>query len=64
MSLRYPIFRSLDKSDVCYQERCKEELFYPLTTAYQGQPPEQVMALSLSLVLIATAILAVTRPWG
>lgn len=56
--------RTADLSGICHRDVCKEELFFPLTKAYQGEPHEKTVALSLILIFLALVIFAVTRPWG
>lgn len=56
--------RTVDQSGICYRDVCKEELFFPLTTAYQGESREKTLALSLLLIFLALVTYAVTRPWG
>ncbi|KAM7446326.1 Tectonic-2 [Porites harrisoni] len=56
--------RSVDQTGICYRDVCKEELFLPLTEAYQGEPREKSLALSLFLIFLALVTFAVTRPWG
>ena len=57
-------FRTADQSGICYRDVCKEELFFPLTEAYQGEPREKTLALSLFLIFLALITFAVTKPWG
>lgn len=56
--------RTADLSGICHRDVCKEELFFPLTKAYQGEPHEKTVALFLILIFLALVIFAVTRPWG
>lgn len=56
--------RSVDQTGICYRDVCKEELFFPLTEAYQGEPREKTLALSLFLIFLALVTFAVTKPWG
>ncbi|KAK3739316.1 hypothetical protein QZH41_017889 [Actinostola sp. cb2023] len=56
--------RSLDQSGICYEDVCKEELFYPLSPAYQGEPKDKVMAYFLLLLFLALVTFSFTRPWG
>ncbi|XP_048583179.1 uncharacterized protein LOC116612443 [Nematostella vectensis] len=56
--------KSLDQSGLCREDVCKEELFYPLSPAYQGEAKEKVVAFSLSLIFMALVTFAFTRPWG
>jgi len=56
--------RTADLSGICHRDVCKEELFFPLTKAYQGEPHEKTVALSLILIFLALVIYAVIRPWG
>ncbi|PFX31452.1 Tectonic-2 [Stylophora pistillata] len=59
-----PVKRTVDLSGICYREVCKEELFFPLTEAYQGEPRDKAIALSLFLIFLALVTFAVTKPWG
>lgn len=54
----------MDLSGICYRDVCKEELFFPLTEAYQGEPRDKAIALSLFLIFLALVTFAVTKPWG
>lgn len=56
--------RTADQTGICYRDVCKEELFFPLTKAYQGEPREKTLALSLFLIFLALVTFAVTKPWG
>jgi len=56
--------RTADQTGICYRDVCKEELFFPLTEAYQGEPREKTLALSLFLIFLALVTFAVTKPWG
>lgn len=56
--------RTADQSGICYRDVCKEELFFPLTEAYQGEPREKALTLSLFLMFLALVTFAVTKPWG
>lgn len=56
--------RTADQTGICYRDVCKEELFFPLTEAYQGEPREKALALSLFLIFLALVTFAVTKPWG
>ena len=58
------ILRTADQSGICYRDVCKEELFLPLTEAYQGEPRDKALALSLFLIFLALVTFAVTKPWG
>ena len=55
--------RTADQSGICYRDVCKEELFLPLTEAYQGER-DKALALSLFLIFLALVTFAVTKPWG
>ena len=54
----------MDLSGLCYRDVCKEELFFPLTEAYQGEPRDKAIVLSLFLIFLALVTFAVTKPWG
>lgn len=58
------LLRTVDLSGICYRDVCKEELFFPLTEAYQGEPRDKAIALSLFLIFLALVTFAVTKPWG
>lgn len=56
--------RTADQSGICYRDVCRGELFLVLTEAYQGEPRDKALALSLFLIFLALVIFAVTKPWG
>ena len=58
------LLRTVDFSGLCNRDVCKEELFFPLTEAYQGEPRDKAIALSLFLIFLALVTFAVTKPWG
>lgn len=64
MSFFSTLPRTVDLSGICYRDVCKEELFFPLTEAYQGEPRDKAIALSLFLIFLALVTFAVTKPWG
>ncbi|XP_041455562.1 mucin-17-like isoform X1 [Lytechinus variegatus] len=50
--------------DLCKQDGCLAELFYPLTEGFDGDTYQYSIAVSLVLVIITTAYFIVTSPWA
>ncbi|XP_071489486.1 uncharacterized protein [Diadema antillarum] len=48
--------------DLCQQDACLSELFYPLTASFEGDPFQYSLAVAMVLVIITTAYFLVTWP--